>query len=321
MRTALARRGALLSVAFAAVMLVTAACGNDSSPSSSPSGGGAKGKITVGSAEFGESEIIASMYSQALKKAGYDVGEKFKIGSREVYIKAIENGEIDVVPEYIGTLTEFFNAQFNGPDAPNTKPLATTDVDKTYQAAKELVARKNLTVLTPSKAADQNAFAVTKNFADKNGLTKPKLSDLTKLNGQLTLGAGPECEKRRFCLIGLQQVYGLRFKDVKKLDSGGPKTIAALKDGSIDVGLVFSSDGAVAAENLVVLDDDKKLQTTDNITALVRNSVPQEARDTLDKVDQALTTEKLQELNKKFSVDKEDAKDLAEQFLKDAHLI
>jgi osmoprotectant transport system substrate-binding protein len=318
MRTALARRGAL-GVAFAAVMLVTAACGNDNSSSSSSSGGESKGKVTVGSAEFGESEIIASMYSQALKKAGYDVAEKFKIGSREVYTKAIENGEIDVVPEYIGTLTEFYNAQINGPNAPDTKPLATADAEETYRAGKELVARKKLTLLPPSKAADQNAFAVTKDFADKNDVST--LSDLAKRNGQLTLGAGPECEKRQFCLLGLQRVYGLKFKDVKKLDSGGPKTIAALADGSIDVGLVFSSDGAVAAQNLVVLQDDKHLQTADNIAALVRNSVQQEARDVLDKVDQALTTEKLQELNKKFSVDKEDAKDLAEQFLKDAHLI
>ena len=274
--------------------------------SSPPAGSAPKGKVTVGSADFGESEIIANMYSQALKKAGYDVTEKFKIGSREVYIKAIEKGEIDVVPEYIGTLTEFYNAQINGPDAPSTKPLATPDKDKTYQALQGLVTQKNLTVLPPSTAADQNAFAVTKDFADKNGLAK--LSE-------------PECDKRQFCLVGLQQVYELRFKEVKKLDSGGPKTIAALADGSIDVGLVFSSDGAVAAQNLVVLEDDKKLQTADNIAALVRNSVPQEARDVLDRVDQALTTPKLQELNKKYSVDKEDAKDLAEQFLKAERLI
>jgi osmoprotectant transport system substrate-binding protein len=320
MRTARSRV-ALLGVGFVALVLATAGCGskNNSSSSSSSGGGGSKGKVTVGSADFGESQIIASMYSQALQKAGYNVTEKFKIGSRELYIKSIENGEIDVVPEYIGTLTEYYNAVFNGPDAPNTKPLATPDVDKTYAAVKQLTARKNLTVLTPSKAADQNAFAVTKDYADKNSLTT--LSDLSKLNGQLILGAGPECEKRRFCLIGLEQVYGLRFKDVKKLDSGGPKTIAALGDGSINVGLVFSSDGAVAANNLVVLQDDKHLQTTDNIAALVRNSVPQDARDVMDKVDQALTTEKLQELNKKFSVDKDDPKELAQQFLKDAHLI
>jgi len=316
MRTARSRV-ALLGVTFVALVLVTAGCGSKNNSSSS--GGGSKGKVTVGSADFGESQIIASMYSQALRKAGYDVSEKFKIGSRELYIKSIENGEIDVVPEYIGTLTEYYNAVFNGKNAPETNPLATTDVDKTYAALKELVAKKNLTVLTPSKAADQNAFAVKKDFADKNSLTK--ISDLAKLNGQITLGAGPTCAARKFCLIGLEQVYGLRFKDVKKYDDGGPKTIAALADGSVDVGLVFSSDGSVAAQNLVVLADDKHLQTTDNIAALIRNSVPQGARDVLDKVDQALTTEKLQELNKKFTVDKDDPKDLAQQFLKDAHLI
>jgi osmoprotectant transport system substrate-binding protein len=313
MLTARSRRGVLFGVVSAAVVLATAACGGDNGSSAG------KGKITIGSADFGESEIVASMYSQALKKAGYDTTDKFKIGTREVYIKSIESGEIDVVPEYIGTLTEYYNAVYNGKDAPTTKPLASTEVDKTYAALKELVAKKNLAALTPSKAADQNAFAVTKDFADKNGLTK--LSDLEKLNGTLSLGAGPECEKRQFCLLGLQQVYGLRFKDVKKLDSGGPKTISALTSGSIDVGLVFSSDGAVAASNLVVLADDKKLQTTDNITALVRTSVPADAQQVIDKVNAALTTEKLQELNKKFSVDKEDAKDLAQQFLKDAGLV
>jgi osmoprotectant transport system substrate-binding protein len=316
MSTALSRRGALLGATIAALMLGVAACGGDDSP---PAESTSKGKVMVGSADFGESQIIASMYSQALEKAGYDVTEKFKIGSRELYAKSIENGEIDVVPEYIGTLTEYYNAQFNGKDAPQTKPLASSDVDKTYAAVKELAARKDLTVLTPSNAVDQNAFAVKKEFADQNGLAK--VSDLAKLNGQLVLGAGPTCEVRKFCLIGLQDVYGLQFKELKKYDDGGPKTLAALADGSVDVGLVFSSDGAVAAQNLFVLEDDKKLQTADNITALVRNSVPQAARDVLDKVDQALTTEKLQELNKKFSVDKEDAKDLAKRFLEDAKLI
>lgn len=315
MRTSRARRGVLLGVASAALVL-TAACGSDDSPGSGTTD---KGKLTVGSADFGESTIIASMYSQALKHAGYTVTEKFKIGSREAYIKSIEGGEIDVVPEYIGTLTEFYNAEFNGPNAPTEKPLATTEVDTTFANLKTLVAKKSLVVLTPSKAADQNAFAVKKEYADTNQLVK--MSDLTKLNGNLILGAGPECEKRQFCLLGLQQTYGLKFKEVKKLDSGGPKTLAALADGSINVGLVFSSDGAVAAQNLVVLEDDKKLQSTDNITALLRSSVPAEAQGVIDKVDQALTTEKLQELNKRFTVDKEDAKDLAEQFLKDAGLI
>jgi osmoprotectant transport system substrate-binding protein len=316
MRTARSRRGVLLGGVSVALVLATAACGNNSDPGS---GGGSKGKITVGSADFGESEIIANMYSQALKKAGYDVTDKFKIGTREVYVKSIEGGEIDVVPEYIGTLTEYYNAAQNGPDAPTKAPLATTEVQTTYDHLKTLLTKKNLIALTPSGAADQNAFAVKKEFADKNQLVK--MSDLAKLNGTLTLGAGPECEKRQFCLLGLQSVYGLKFKDVKKLDSGGSKTLGALASGGVDIGLVFSSDGTVAADNLVVLQDDKKLQTTDNITALCRGGVPADAQQVLDKVDQALTTEKLQELNKKFTVDKEDASDLAEQFLKDAGLV
>jgi osmoprotectant transport system substrate-binding protein len=309
------RRGVSAAVGIAALLLLTAACGDDpASPGSTP-----KGKLTVGSADFGESEIIANMYSQALKKANYQVTDKFKLGSREVYIKSIESGEIDIVPEYIATLAEFYNAEFNGPDAPEKKPVATTDVDKTFTAAKDFVTKKNLVLLTPSDANDQNAFAVKKEFADKNGLTK--MSDLAKLNGTLVLGAGSTCDKRAFCLPGLQSVYGLTFKEVKKLDDGGPKTQSALVDGSVDVGLVFSSDGGVAAQNLVVLDDDKKLQKTDNISALCRSTVPADAQQVLDKVDKALTTEKLQELNKKFSVDKEDASDLAEQFLKDAGLV
>jgi len=309
MRTTRFRRLLGAVALISAAVLTAAACGGNNSTAGSTS----KGKITVGSADFGESQIIASMYSQALQKSGYDVTEKFKIGSREVYIKSLDSGEIDVVPEYIGTLTEYYNAQFNGPDAPTKAPLASADPDKTYTALQGLVSQKKLTALKPSKAADQNAFAVTKDFADKNGLSK--MSDLAKLNGQLTLGAGPECPTRHFCLLGLQSVYGLKFKDVKKLDSGGPKTLGALADGSIQVGLVFSSDGAVQAQNLVVLEDDKHLQTADNITALLRDSVPSDAQQVLDKVNQALTTEKLQELNKRFTVDKEDAKDLAKEFL------
>jgi osmoprotectant transport system substrate-binding protein len=318
MRTArFPRLGGLLA-AVAAVALVATGCGDDDDGGSA--GGEPKGNITVGSANFGEAEIIANMYSIALSDAGYQVTDKFNVGSREVYIKAMENGEIDVVPEYIGTLTEYFNAQVNGQQAAEQNPLASGDVNATFTALKDLATQQSFVVLEPSDAADQNAFAVTKEFADSNALAK--LSDLTKLNGQLVLGGPPECDERPFCRPGLEKTYGLQFKgETKKLDAGGPKTIGALKDGSIQVGLVFSSDGAVVAENLVVLEDDKSLQTADNITGLCRDNVPAEAQDIVNKVNQALTTEKLQDLNKSFNIDKEDAKDLAEQFLTDAGLM
>jgi osmoprotectant transport system substrate-binding protein len=315
------RTVALTGVALASVATL-AAC-SSSKKSTAPASGGsstsssaAKGKVTLGAADFGESSIIANIYELELKKAGYTVSLKDKIGARDVYIKALESGEIDVVPEYVGTVTEFYNAEVNGKTAAEAKPLATTDPNTTLTALKSLIASKNLVAGAPSPAADQNAFAVTKAYADKNGLSKT--SDLTKLNGQIELGGPPECPQRPFCEIGLQKTYGLKFKGFKPLDAGGTKTIGALKDGSIQLGLVFSSDGAVAANNLVVLDDDKHLQQADNIIYLARNSVPADAQAILAKVNAALTTTDLQGLNKSFSVDKELASDLAQKWV-DAH--
>ena len=312
MRITRPRRFAALVVA--ATAFLATACGGDDSGGAGPS---PKGRITVGSEQFPESKIIASMYSQVLKKAGYEVSEKLGIGTRQVYIGALEKGEIDVVPEYIGTAAEFFNVKFNGPGATQRKPVSSGDVDKTYAALQELAKRAGFVVTPPSKAVDQNAFAVTKEFADKNSLVN--VSDLAKLNGQLTLGAGGDCEEQPFCLPGLKHKYGL---DIKLKALGRPDTdpiYGALKDGTVQVGLVLSSSGRVAQENLVVLKDDKGLQNADNITALFRQAVPQEARAAVDKVNQALTTEKLQELNSKART--EDPADLARQFLEDAGLV
>ena len=303
---------------LAAFAVTTAACGGSSGGGSS-STSSSKGKITVGSSDQVESQIIASAYAQALKNAGYDVKEKTRIGTREVYVKTLEHGEIDVIPEYAATLAEYFNAKFNGPDAPTTNPVASGDVAKTYENLVGLAERDKLVVTTASKAADQNAFAVTKAFADQHGLTK--MSDLAALNGQLVLGAGADCPKRQFCLVGLQKVYGLKFKDFKAFSTGGDSAplYSAMKDGTIQVGLVYSSSGLVSKENVTVLTDDKHLQAADNILALLRPSVPAQAQDIINKVNQALTTEKLQELNGK--ADTEDPSDLAKQFLSDAHLI
>ena len=307
----------LRAAALLAALAVTAtACGGSSGGSSTST---SKGKITVGSSDQVESQIIASAYAQALKKAGYDVKEKSRIGTREVYVKTLETGEIDVIPEYAATLAEYFNAKFNGPDAPTNHPVASGDVAKTYQNLDGLAGRDKLVVTSASKAADQNAFAVTKSFADQHSLAT--MSDLAKLNGQLVLGAGADCPKRQFCLVGLQSVYGLKFKDFKAFSTGGDSEplYGALKDGTIQVGLVYSSSGLVAKENVVVLQDDKHLQAADNILALLRQSVPAEAQNIINNVNQALTTEKLRELNGK--ADTEDPSDLAKQFLQDAHLI
>jgi osmoprotectant transport system substrate-binding protein len=202
---------------------------------------GGSGKIVVGAAGFGESQILANVYVLALKAAGFDASVK-PVTNREVYEPALENGQLDVFPEYVGTLTEFLNKKVNGPDA---AAKASSDLDATVAALKALATAKGLNVLTPSGAADQNAFAVTKNFAEANKLTK--LSDLKNVKTKLVLGGPAECPTRPFCQIGLEKTYGLSFSGFKSLDAGGPLTKAALKSGDVQVGLVFSSDGSLGA--------------------------------------------------------------------------
>jgi osmoprotectant transport system substrate-binding protein len=305
--------------ATAGLALSVAACGSSNGNNKDPgANGGTKVKIVVGSAAFTESELIARMYGYALTTAGFDVEVKANIGSREVYAKALANDEIQVVPEYVGTVTEYFNAQINGKDAAATKPIATSDASQTVNKLNDLIASQGLAATPASDAADQNAFAVTNDFAKKNNLSK--MSDLVKLNGQLVLGGPPECPTRPFCQVGLEGTYGLQFKSFKATDAGGPVTFGALKDGTINLGLVFSSDGAVAENDLKVLTDDKNLQTADNIIALYRKGVPAEAVRILEKVNASFTTEDLQGLNKKISIDKAEPSKLALQWVKDHQL-
>ncbi len=204
-------------------------------------GSGGSGDITIGAANFAENEILANIYAEVLRSAGFTPSVK-KIGNRELYAPALQKGELQVVPEYAGTLTEFLNKKSNGPSA---KPQASGDLDKTVQALTALGEKNGLKFGKPAEAADQNAFAVTKAFAEKNGLKT--LSDLaSKCNaGDLTLGGPPECPKRPFCQPGLESTYGLKFKSFSSLDAGGPLTQTALRTGKINVGLVFSSDGGL----------------------------------------------------------------------------
>jgi osmoprotectant transport system substrate-binding protein len=202
---------------------------------------GGSGKIVVGAANFSESQILANLYKIALDGAGFSAEVK-NVTNREVYEPALERGELTVFPEYVGTFTEFLNKKKNGP---NATALASGNLDSTVQALRPLASSVGLSVLEPSQAADQNAFAVTRKFAQDNGLKT--LSDLSKVSGGLILGGPPECPKRPFCQPGLEQVYGLRFTDFVPLDAGGPLTKAAIKQGRVQIGLVFSSDGSLSS--------------------------------------------------------------------------
>jgi osmoprotectant transport system substrate-binding protein len=201
---------------------------------------GGSGKIVVGAANFSENEILANLYVEVLKKAGYSASVK-NVQSREVYEPALEHGQLDVMPEYAATLTEFLNTKDNGP---NAKPLASPDITTTVAALKTLGAKHGLTPLDPSTATDENAFAVRKDFAEANHLTK--LSDLANYHGKLVLGGPPECPTRPFCELGLKQKYGITFTGFKALDAGGPVTVAAIRNSNVQIGLVFSSDPVLA---------------------------------------------------------------------------
>ncbi|MEV1144827.1 glycine betaine ABC transporter substrate-binding protein [Micromonospora sp. NPDC049799] len=204
---------------------------------------GPGGPITVGAANFSESQSLAELYKIALTAAGYQV-EVQQIGSRELYEPALEKGEIQVVPEYAATMAEFLNTKANGQ---NAQPVSSPELDKTVTALKAAGDKAGLVFGAPSAAQDQNAFAVTTAFADKYGVRT--LSDLAaKCSGQATVLAGPpECPQRPKCQAGLVEVYDFKAGSFSSLDAGGPQTKNALKTGAASVGLVFSSDAALAA--------------------------------------------------------------------------
>jgi osmoprotectant transport system substrate-binding protein len=204
---------------------------------------GPGGDVKIGAANFSESQTIAELYKIALTAAGFSASTQ-TIGNRELYEPALEQNQIQVVPEYVGTLTEFLNTKINGKDA---TPLASSDLNKTVSALKGLGQKVSLAFGNPSPAADQNAFAVTKALADKHGLTT--LSDFaSKCSGKDSiLGGPPECPQRPFCEQGLESTYKITFGQFKSLDSGGPLTKQGLTGGQVSIGLVLSSDAALAS--------------------------------------------------------------------------
>lgn len=295
-------RRVLVSAAAATVAVVLVACGGTGSTGgSSPS----KGTITIGGFNFPESSILAEIYGQALAHDGYTVNYKLLLGSREIVAPALKNGDIDLYPGYAATDLEYWD---------QSKGLASGDVNQTATYLNQYLAQNNLVALTPSSAVDQNAFAMTKANVDK--YNAHKLSDLAAIGGQLVLGAGPECPQRPYCLPGLMTTYGIHFKDFKPLDTDGPATRAAFKNNSIQVGLVFSSDGDLNANNLVVLEDDKHLEAADNVVPILRQSIASdEVKKVLQNIDSHLTTADLVTMNSQVSIQHQDADAVATAYL------
>lgn len=297
-------RGLRYAAAAAAFAIVAGACGGAAGP---------KPTVRIASFNFTESEILGELYGQTLAASGYTVEYKHRLGTREIVFPALEKGDIDFVPEYLATVLAFATKSA-------TKVGDAAEAHKQLQAA---VKERRLTVLSFSSAVDTNAFVVTKATADKYKLKK--MSDLVPLAGQLTLGAPPTCPQRPFCLPGLEQTYGIKFKEFKPLDSGGPITVAALEGNQVDVALLFSTDANITVKGFVLLEDDKRLQAADNVAPLVRDELIAKGGDDFKRlvngVSAKLTTAELTGLNKLVGVDKKDAKVVAADWLKKQGLV
>jgi osmoprotectant transport system substrate-binding protein len=279
-------RRSILAVAATLLALITAGCG-----SSNPLGGGQISgdlkSITVGSADFTESKIIAEIYAQALEANGFTIGRQFGIGSRETYIPAVQDHSIDLIPEYTGNLLQYFDE----------KTPATTSDAVLLGLLKALPG--DLSILYPAPAEDKDTLAVTEATAQKWNLKT--IEDLAKHSPEVKVGAPSEFQTRVTGLVGLKDKYGLDIAPANFVaisDGGGPATVQALTSGAITAANIFSTSPAIEQNRLVVLEDPKSTFLAANVVPLVASQkMSNELKTVLDAVSAKLTTEGLIQLN------------------------
>jgi osmoprotectant transport system substrate-binding protein len=281
------KKSTILAALAATSMFALSACGGGGGDPLSGGGdnsGSSGSEVVIGSADFTESQLIASIYSQALQAAGVKVKEQFNIGSREVYIQALKDSSIDLVPEYSGALLKYLDE----------KSTASTSEAVAAELATKLP--EGISMLTPSAAQDKDVLAVTKATADKYKLKT--ISDLQPVAGELVLGGPPEWKTRVNGVVGLRDVYGLNFKEFVSLDAGGTLTMTALTNGQIQAGDLFSTDPGLETNNLVALEDDKSLFAAENVVPVIKTAKQTDTiKQTLDNVSAKLTTQDLITMN------------------------
>ena len=304
-------RSAVLGAGLLALALFAAACGGDSGGDGNGADGGERPTLSVGFVAFAENQIVAEMYAQVLEDAGYTV-ERQSTDSREVLQPALQDGQVDIAPEYLSSLLLFID-----PEA-----TASGDADATRATLEPLLEQQGQVLLDSAEANDTNAFVVTAETAEEHALTT--MSDLAPVAGDLTLGGPPECPERPFCIPGLQETYGVEFGEFKPLDVGGPLTVEALDAGEIDVALLFSTSSTIGDKGWVVLEDDKALQNAENITPVVRKEVLDanpDVAELLNGIGAQLDSQTMIELNGRVEIDQEDPADVAADFLEEKGLL
>ncbi|RUR01575.1 ABC transporter substrate-binding protein [Labedella endophytica] len=287
------RNGVALGLLAAGAALTLAACSSsdpltgEGGGSDSDGGSGDSQSIAIGSAGFAESEIIAEIYAQALEANDYTVERTMQIGQRDAYVAALEDGSIDLVPDYSGNLLQFY--------APDSEAVTS---DEVYTALGDALP-DGYEVLEQSAAEDKDSYNVTAEFAEQYGLES--LTDLMTVDVPLIVGGNPELAERPYGPTGLQEIYGvpsgnIQFEPIS--DSGGPLTVQALLDGTVNLANIYTTTPAIADNGLVTLEDPENMILPQNVLPLINSdAATDEVAEILDAVSAELTTEDLIELN------------------------
>ena len=315
---------ALLALACCSVIL--AACGDDddeqpaTTPSQTESSGGkiqrdeanADVQLTIGSKNFTEQKVLGEIYAQGLEAAGFTVSKDLNLGDEKTALAALKSGEISAYPEYTGTaLLSFFGKQAD--ELPKDEMAAFEEARAGFEA-------EGLVALPPTPFTSSNEVAVRQETADELGLKT--ISDLDGKSQDLTLYGSPECRQRLDCLLGLQQVYGLKFKKFVPVDVAQRHEV--LSSGRADVSIVFTTDPQIQREQEVLLEDDKGMFPPYNSTLVLRKEVADEAGEsltsTVELIQEELTDENMQELNARVDLDKKDPAQVAQEYLSETGL-
>jgi osmoprotectant transport system substrate-binding protein len=318
--------------AFAAVLalaLGAAACGSDddsggsTSTTKSTSSGqsaaitsnsaNAKTTITVGSKNFTEQKVLGEVYAQAFKAAGYTVKTALNLGDEKTALAAVKSGQISGYPEYTGTaLLSFLNV-------PASK--LPKDDGAAYDQVKAGLAKEGIEAFSPTPFTSSNEVGLLRSEADKLGVKT--ISDLKAKASKLTLYGSPECRTRRDCLLGLEQVYGLKFKKFTPVNIDQRHEV--LTSHQADLSIVFTTDPQIKRNDEVLLEDDKGMFPPYNSTFLMKKSVADAAgpdlAKTIDLVNKNLTADVMQELNARVDLDKDTPEQAAQAYLKQFKLI
>jgi osmoprotectant transport system substrate-binding protein len=322
-----------LAAALAALTLNVSACGGDDTPSSSGSkatstpeatqaadtgqitsnSANAAIKLKIGSKNFTEQKVLGEIYAQGLAAAGYTTTTDLNLGDQDTALAALKGGQIDAYPEYTGTaLTAFYKK--DAADLPK-------DAHAAYEELKGLFAPDGITAFPPTPFTNSNEVAVTAETAQKYSLTN--ISDLSKVADKLTLYGTPECRKRMDCLLGLEKVYGLKFKKFVPVDPAQRHEV--LSSGRADVSIVFTTDPQIKRNKEVLLKDDKGMFPPYNPTLLMKTETADKAGADLpkaiDQIQKPLTDDAMQELDARVDLDKKDPAEVAKEYLSETGLV